>query len=222
MVPFSNSGNIGEVALPISLWSVSESLGVGQAEFALLPQLVVGPVEAPIRRQVRYGNSKRKKFHKGVDKRYGTLIIEPRYNTMSLTVEEAKKEIARLQPKMVELQEINKRLSALQQFVELGEALSSPNGSHSSVKAVTVTPVQTVRARAGSRNAPTADLAHAILTARGPLSESELLAQMRARDWTGPNEDKAAKKAIYASLHRMSAKCVYSRKKWAAIAGQER
>ena len=146
---------------------------------------------------------------------------------MALTVEEAKAEIAKIQPKLAEMDKLRLRMGQLQQFVVLGEQLSTTNGAHVQVRPSVapaagdhMVPVVPSRLKhIAVRKAPTADLAHAILLALGPLSEDALLAQMRSRQWKGPVEDKAAKKAIYASLHRLTDKFSQVEGKWTALTG---
>ena len=124
---------------------------------------------------------------------------------MTMTIEEAKREIEKITPELARLRSLSDRLGLLQNFVALGERLANPI-------AEVVAAVETVRP-AEKLSGRTAGLAYEILSeANSPLHIMEIVKAARLKGW-GKGEDLADEGSMYAALHRNPNKFVSMGKK---------
>jgi len=115
--------------------------------------------------------------------------------SMSMTVEEAKKQLAEIEMKLKEYSALAQRKQMLEHFINLGDKLSAPLSKTSVNQAQTIsitTPETSIAARD-------------VLRKSGALHLRDLVSKMQQMGWVGSSDQKRAEKAVYVNMLRNKA-----------------
>ena len=111
---------------------------------------------------------------------------------MPMTVEDAQKELAKVNKHLQRYQHLVARKKMLEQFLSLAEQLAGDTEEGSE---------KTVEILHRTQRGQTGDVAYSVLRT-GTMHMADLLKKMRASGWPGTGDDKKDTKAIYVALRR--------------------
>lgn len=113
---------------------------------------------------------------------------------MAMTVENAKKELERINKELTGYSKLLERRNLLQQFLALADQLSAHTN--------TTPRIRSVPAISNGHKRTTPEAARAVLQNGGPLHLKEIIKRMRESGWTGSDKPGNAEKAVYVCMLR--------------------